>query len=52
MKSGEFPAMNPEWSSHADNKGTYGIKVGAEEIEFHNAELAPPTGVMAQNYAR
>ncbi len=52
LKNGKFPAMNPEWADHADNRGSYSICVKGETIKFNNAELAPPTGVMAQNYAR
>lgn len=52
LKAGEFPAMNPEWADHSDNKGKYTIQVAGKAISFHKAELAPPTGVMAQNYAR
>lgn len=34
--------------------GKYKIKLdeGEREFEFHNVELAPPTGVMAENYCR
>lgn len=35
-------------------RGKYKITLdeGEREFEFHNAELAPPTGVMAENYCR
>ena len=38
----------------AQGRGTYTIHIdkGKREFEFHGAELAPPTGVMAENYCR
>ncbi|KAJ3559157.1 hypothetical protein NP233_g11335 [Leucocoprinus birnbaumii] len=47
-----LPAMNPQWKDHSDNRGLYEIEVLAEKVVFHDAELAPPTGIMSQNYAR
>lgn len=32
--------------------GSYTLQSGSRTFTFHNAELAPPTGVMALNYAR
>jgi hypothetical protein len=33
-------------------EGVYGVDIGDHAIQFHGVELAPPTGVMATNYAR
>jgi hypothetical protein len=33
-------------------RGTYHIDIGAKDLEYHNAELSPPAGVMAENYCR
>lgn len=33
-------------------KGDYAITVGDTEFLFKNAELAPPSGVVGQNYSR
>jgi len=33
-------------------KPVYSVHVGNDEFEFHDAELAPPTGVFASNYSR
>lgn len=37
-----------------DGRGKWGIALGREgrRFEFTNAELAPPAGVMAENYCR
>lgn len=32
--------------------GSYTVNVGDVGFEFHNVEMAPPCGVVAQNYAR
>jgi hypothetical protein len=41
-------------SATGDGRGTYGIRLGSgkREFEFNDAELAPPAGVMAENYCR
>ena len=36
---------------HAD-VGIYMVKKGEDTIEFHNVELAPPSGSLGINYAR
>ena len=34
-------------------QGSYTVKIqGEEEFEFHNVELAPPSGFIGQNYSR
>lgn len=35
-----------------DGRGNWGISLGRRRFEFNNAELAPPAGVMAENYCR
>ncbi|KAG6817223.1 hypothetical protein H0H93_007413 [Arthromyces matolae] len=35
-----------------EGKGRLGVAVGEEEFEFDNVELAPPSGVLGQNYSR
>lgn len=40
--------MDPDQDGH----GTYTIKIGGKDFEFHDAELTPPTGVMEENYCR
>lgn len=47
-----LPAMHPSWESHADNWGPYDVPCGDKTFTYKKAELAPPSGVMAQNYAR
>ncbi len=47
-----LPAMNPCWETHADNRGPYTAHCGDKSYTYKNAALAPPSGVMAQNYAR
>ena len=32
--------------------GTYTVNINDIEIEFHDALLAPPSGVMSTNYSR
>ncbi|KAG6820060.1 hypothetical protein H0H93_005900 [Arthromyces matolae] len=39
-------------SSIADGEGTIKVEVGNDEFEFRNVELAPPAGVIGQNYSR
>jgi hypothetical protein len=34
------------------SKGKYMVEVEGIPIEFHNVELAPPSGVVAANYSR
>ena len=36
----------------AGTHGDYQIHIGEHTTTFHNAELAPPTGLLNQNYAR
>lgn len=36
----------------AGSTGTYSLQSGENIFTFHGVELAPPTGVMAANYAR
>lgn len=38
--------------SSTENRGAYTVQLGSAVHEFHDAELAPPTGVFAENYAR
>lgn len=52
MKAEMIPAMNPNWETHADNQGSYEVKIGDKVLKYNNVQLAPPTAVMAQNYAR
>jgi hypothetical protein len=33
-------------------KPVYAVNIGEDQFEFHDAELAPPTGVFASNYSR
>ena len=35
----------------AGNHDDYQIRIGENATIFHNAELAPPTGLLNQNYA-
>jgi hypothetical protein len=45
----------PRMARNADGgsgRGTYTVRIDQIPVEFHNAELAPPSGVMAANYAR
>ncbi|KAG6836217.1 hypothetical protein H0H93_010134 [Arthromyces matolae] len=39
-------------SSTTDGKETLGVSVEGQSFEFHNVELAPPAGVIGQNYSR
>ncbi|RDB20488.1 hypothetical protein Hypma_012446 [Hypsizygus marmoreus] len=34
------------------SQGSYSVKIRNNDFTFHNAELAPPTGVFGQNYSR
>ncbi|KAF8054723.1 hypothetical protein FPV67DRAFT_1682217 [Lyophyllum atratum] len=34
------------------SSGTYSVVVGGTAFDFHDVELAPPTGVFGQNYSR
>lgn len=36
----------------ATGHGNYPVSIPGYDFTFHGAELAPPTGVCAQNYAR
>lgn len=47
-----IPSMNPAWKNSTDRKGSYTLPVGDQVHTFHNVELAPPQGVMAENYSR
>jgi hypothetical protein len=33
-------------------RGRYHINIGTKDLEYHNAELSPPAGVVAENYCR
>jgi hypothetical protein len=37
---------------HGTMRGYYGMELGVDYFEFHSAELAPPQGNYARNYAR
>lgn len=39
-------------AEHGRRWGTYSIAAGQNCFDFHNVELAPPTGVFGQNYSR
>ncbi|KAG6904037.1 hypothetical protein DXG01_013058, partial [Tephrocybe rancida] len=50
------PALKPK-RPHAAKKatprgGTYNVAIGNQNFDFHGAELAPPGGVIGQNYSR
>ncbi|KXN84190.1 hypothetical protein AN958_12894 [Leucoagaricus sp. SymC.cos] len=49
-----MPAMNPLWKSGdpISSRGSYEIRVLDETVAIHDAQLALPSGVMVQNYAR
>lgn len=41
-----------EFIAKNTTRGDYMVQVGETEFVFSNAEMAPPSGVCAQNYAR
>ncbi|XP_006461603.1 hypothetical protein AGABI2DRAFT_70749 [Agaricus bisporus var. bisporus H97] len=43
---------NGKMGVDASGKGAYHIKIKETDYEFHNSELAPPCGVVAENYCR
>lgn len=47
-----IPSMNPAWKDTTDRKGSYTLPVDGTSYTFHDVELAPPQGVMAENYSR
>ncbi|KAI9062195.1 hypothetical protein FKP32DRAFT_1544176, partial [Trametes sanguinea] len=46
-----LPAMDAGVGS-ASHSGDYSIQYGEDTITFHDAELAPPTGILNHNYSR
>ncbi|KAL7277988.1 hypothetical protein ACG7TL_001801 [Trametes sanguinea] len=46
-----LPAMDAGVGS-ASHSGDYSIQYGDDTITFHDAELAPPTGILNHNYSR
>jgi hypothetical protein len=46
------PAMNASKHPQLDRTGDYVIRAGNHEFKFSDAELAPPSGLMVQNYTR
>jgi hypothetical protein len=50
MSSGKAYAKN--FIAKNTARGDYIVQIGESEFEFSNAEMAPPAGVCAQNYAR
>ena len=48
----DVPRMSKEVLGENGDIGPIRIYVQDDSFNLHNAELAPPTGVMAQNYAR
>ncbi len=49
VKKTGIPRM--DGNGHLEN-GTYQLYVDGRPFAFHNAELAPPGGVICQNYSR
>ncbi|KAF7761772.1 hypothetical protein Agabi119p4_9764 [Agaricus bisporus var. burnettii] len=43
---------NHTMDADSEGRGTYHIQIGDKDFVFRNAELAPPCGVMAENYCR
>ncbi|KAF9440000.1 hypothetical protein P691DRAFT_689037, partial [Macrolepiota fuliginosa MF-IS2] len=41
---------NKTMEADTGGHGTYHINIGHKDLEYHQAELAPPVGVMAENY--
>ncbi|KAI0351087.1 hypothetical protein OH77DRAFT_1411632 [Trametes cingulata] len=51
LRSNGLPAMDAGIGI-GGTKGDYVIRFGDEEVTFHEAELAPPTGLLNLNYSR
>lgn len=52
MSASEGAAKEFAGSEEASTSGVYTIRIGDFEFTFQDAELAPPSGVVGQNYAK
>ncbi|OSD04897.1 hypothetical protein PYCCODRAFT_1331890, partial [Trametes coccinea BRFM310] len=51
LRTNGLPAMDAGVGM-SGTTGDYSIQCGDDTITFHNAELAPPTGILNHNYSR
>ncbi len=49
MQEGGMPRMGGNGTAV---KGSYNVDIAGNDFTFHNVELAPPSGVIGQNYSR